>query len=77
MAEKNGYTFDEGALQEMLDIFSRLSNLMDNNIHNGILAKQILYAAITNQEERIFNIYDQNDVDLTTLILEDIQKIKI
>jgi SpoVK/Ycf46/Vps4 family AAA+-type ATPase len=77
MAEKNGYTPDEGALQEMLDIFTRLSNLMDNDIHNGILAKHILYAAITNQEERIFNIYDQNDVDLTTLILEDIQKIKI
>jgi SpoVK/Ycf46/Vps4 family AAA+-type ATPase len=77
LAEKNGYTFDEGALQEILDIFSRLSNLPDYDKRNGVLAKHILYSAITNQEERIFNIYEQSDVDLTTLILEDIQKIKI
>ena len=77
LAEKNGYILDEGALQELLDIFSILTEIADNGFQNGITARNILYSAITNQEERIFNIYDQKDVDLITITLEDVQKIKI
>jgi len=77
LAEKNGYLLDEGALQELLDIFSILTEIADNGFQNGITARNILYSAITNQEERIFNIYDQKDVDLITITLEDVQKIKI
>lgn len=76
IAEKNGYTIDEGALQELLDRFEHLSGLNENKYQNGVLAKNILYSAITNQEERIFNIYEQEDVDLKTITLEDVQKIK-
>ncbi len=77
LTEKNGYILDEGALQELIDIFSTLTEKEDNGFQNGITARNILYSAITNQEERIFNIYDQKDVDLITITLEDVQKIKI
>ncbi len=76
-AEKNGYTLDEGALQEILDLFDKLCARDNRSFQNGITAKNILYSAITNQEERIFGIYDQKDVDLTTITLDDVQKIKI
>lgn len=77
IAEKNGYNLDEGALQELHDTFTKLSSHRDEHFQNGLAAKNILYASITNQEERIFNIYEQSDVDLTTITLEDVQKIKI
>ncbi len=77
IAEKNGYTLDEGALQEMLDLFSNFNSNKRKNFQNGTTAKNILYAAITNQEERIFNLSDKADVDLSTLTLEDVQRITI
>ncbi|MFA7228270.1 MAG: AAA family ATPase, partial [Melioribacteraceae bacterium] len=77
IAEKNGYALDEGALQELLDIFQNLSLKKETGSQNGNLAKNILYSAITNQEERIFNIFEQDDVDLRTITLDDVQKIKI
>lgn len=75
-AEKNGYTLDEGALQELLDRFDLYKTAKENKYQNGILAKNILYSAITNQEERIFNIYEQEDVDFRTITLDDVQRIK-
>lgn len=77
IAEKNGYYLDEGALQELLDRFNKLYQSRSENFQNGIIAKNILYSAITNQEERIFSIYEKADVDLKTIILEDIEKISI
>ena len=76
IAEKNGYNLDEGALQEMLDLFSKAGEEHPAANRNGLLAKNILYSAITNQEERIFTIFDKSDVDLTTITLEDVLKIK-
>ena len=77
LAEKNGYVLDEGALQELLDLFSNIIEKKDYKFQNGITARNILYSAITNQEERIFTVYDQKDADLITITLEDVQKIKI
>lgn len=77
IAEKNGYNLDEGALQELLDRFDKLYYSRTENFQNGIIAKNILYSAITNQEERIYNIYEKADVDLKTIILEDVEKISI
>ena len=76
LGEKNGYSMDEGALQEFHDLFDTLLSGKHVHYQNGNLAKNILYAAITNQEERIFNIFEQDDVDLRTITLEDVQKIK-
>jgi len=77
IAEKNGYSLDEGALQELLDRFTKLYQTRNDNFQNGIIARDTLYSAITNQEERIFNIYEKADVDLKTIILEDVEKIPI
>jgi SpoVK/Ycf46/Vps4 family AAA+-type ATPase len=77
LAEKTGYNFDEGALQELLEIFEKITSTRKDDFQNGIIAKNILYAAITNQEERIFSIYEKDDVDLKTIILEDVEKISI
>lgn len=77
IAEKNGYTLDEGALQELLDRFNKLYLSRTDNFQNGLIAKNILYSAITNQEERIYNIYEKADVDLKTIILEDVERITI
>ncbi len=77
IAEKNGYILDEGALQEMLDLFPKFSSSKKEHLKNGALAKHLFYAAVTNQEERIFNLYEQSDVDLTTITLEDVEKINL
>ncbi len=77
IAEKNGYNLDEGALQELLDRFDKLYHARTEIFQNGIIARNMLYSAITNQEERIFSIYEKADVDLKTIILEDIEKISI
>ncbi|MEW6652478.1 MAG: hypothetical protein AB1394_03310, partial [Bacteroidota bacterium] len=77
IAEKNGYILDEGALQELLDRFDKLYHARTENFQNGITARNILYSAITNQEERIYSIYDKDDVDLKTIILEDVEKISL
>ncbi|MFA7420729.1 MAG: AAA family ATPase [Melioribacteraceae bacterium] len=77
IAEKNGYNLDEGALQELHDRFTKLYNNRIEVFQNGIIARNILYSAITSQEERIYNIYEKDDVDLKTIILEDVEKITI
>ncbi|MCX7876336.1 MAG: AAA family ATPase [Melioribacteraceae bacterium] len=76
LAEKNGYILDEGALQELMDLFIDIYNTRDQNFDNGNFAKHILFKAITNQEERIFSIYEKEDVDLKTITLEDVEKIR-
>lgn len=77
LAENIGYILDEGALQEMLDKFNELYSNRNENFQNGILARNILFAAITNQEERIFNNYEKEEIDLKLITLEDVEKIKI
>ncbi len=76
IAEKNGYILDEGALQELMDIFNDIYISRKDDFENGTFAKNILYKAITNQEERIFSVYEKEDVDLKTITLEDVQKIR-
>lgn len=77
LSEKNGYRLDEGAWQLLLDIFKKLYDKRDRNFGNGRTVKNILYKAISNQEERILNLYDPNDDDLMTIIFEDVNKIEL
>jgi SpoVK/Ycf46/Vps4 family AAA+-type ATPase len=72
MAYKNGYTLDEGAQQEMLDLFVKIIEL--NKSQNAYTAKNLLFSSISSQEERILNIFEMEDVDLTTITLDDVQK---
>ncbi|RJP63671.1 MAG: AAA family ATPase [Ignavibacteriales bacterium] len=75
MANTNGYRLDEGALQTMLDIFDNLYKNRDKNFGNARTARNILYKAISSQEERISNIFNCSDEELITIIYEDVEKI--
>jgi SpoVK/Ycf46/Vps4 family AAA+-type ATPase len=77
IALENGYRLDEGALQYMLDIFTKLYDNRDKNFGNARTARQILYESISNQEERIAGIYNCSDNDLTTITIEDVERIVI
>lgn len=74
-AYNNGYELDEGALQELLEIFNEQYKNRDKNFGNARTARNILYRAISNQEERIGQQYQLSDKDLTTIVLEDVQRI--
>ena len=75
IATKNGYRLDEGGLQFLFEIFINLYSKRSKSFGNARTAKSILYEAISNQEERIANMYDCSNEDLTTIILEDVEKI--
>lgn len=73
--QANGYKFDEGALQFMLEIFTKLYNNRDRNFGNARTAKKILYEAISNQEERITGLFNCSDEELMTITIEDVGKL--
>ena len=77
IADNNGYILDEGALQTMLELFSEIYEKRDDSFGNARIAKNILYAAISNQEERIACIMKPSDEDLKTITLEDVQSVII
>lgn len=75
ISSKNGYQLDEGAWQLFLDTFTKLYNERDKNFGNARTVRNILYKAISNQEERILTLVDLSDEDLTTITFDDVQKI--
>lgn len=77
IGEKNGYHLDEGALQMLLEIFQRLYENRDKNFGNARTVRNILFKAISNQEERILTLVDPSDSDLTTITVEDVQIIDV
>ncbi|MDR3666588.1 MAG: AAA family ATPase [Ignavibacteriaceae bacterium] len=72
ISDKNGYKLDEGAWQQLHEFFSELYNNRDINFGNARTVRNILYKAISNQEERILKIVNPSNDDLCTIILEDI-----
>ena len=76
IAEKNGYLLDEGALQIMLELFTEICDEKTSSFDNAQTAKNVLYTAISNQEERIANMINPSDDDLITITLEDLLAIK-
>ncbi len=77
ISEKNGYKLDEGAWQQMLDIFTIQYKERDKSFGNARTVKNILYKAISNQEERILTLIEPDDEDLTTIILDDVARIEL
>ena len=77
IAQESGYTLDEGALQIFLNVFEDLYSKRDNKFGNARTARNILYKAISIQEERISSMYDYKDADLTTILYEDVADIKL
>ncbi len=77
LANNNNYTLDEGALQVLLDLFVRANKVNFKEFQNIRLAEQILFKAISNQEERISILYNLKDEFLTTIIYDDVASILI
>ena len=77
MSERNGYKLDEGAWQLLLELFTRLYESRDKNFGNARTVKNMLYKAISNQEERILTLLDPDDDDLTKIVLGDVEKIEL
>ncbi len=77
ISEKNGYKLDEGAWQLLLEIFTKLYEKRDKNFGNARTVKNILYKAISNQEERILTLIDPSDDDLISITLNDVEKIEL
>ncbi|MEO8399364.1 MAG: AAA family ATPase, partial [Ignavibacteriaceae bacterium] len=77
ITDMNNYQLDEGAWQLLLEIFTKLYNSKDKNFENARTVKNILYKAISNQEERVLNIYKLKDEDLSTITFEDVKQIDI
>jgi hypothetical protein len=74
ISDKNGYKLDEGAWQLLHEIFTELYLKRDINFGNARTVRNILYKAISNQEERILKIVDPSNEDLCTIIFEDVEK---
>ncbi len=77
ITEKSGYKLDEGAWQLLLEIFTDLYNRRDKSFGNARMVRNILYKAISNQEERVLTLYDLDDEDLSTITIEDVDKIDL
>lgn len=75
ISQRNGYMLDEGAWQLLLDIFTGLYNKRDKNFGNARTVRNILYKAISNQEERILNLNNPSNEELSTITYDDVSKI--
>lgn len=76
IANNHGYTLDEGALQMLLEIYTQLYESRNENFRNAFTAKNILYSAISKQEQRISSIINPTDEDLKTITLEDVAAVE-
>ena len=76
IAETNGYRLDEGAIQILLEIFTKLYKQRDKNFGNARTAKNILYKAISNQEERIAKLFSHSDEDLMAITFDDLENVE-
>jgi SpoVK/Ycf46/Vps4 family AAA+-type ATPase len=74
---KNSYKLDEGAWQLLLDICTELYGKRDKNFGNARMVRNILYKAISNQEERILTLYNPDTEDLSTIIYDDVARIDL
>jgi SpoVK/Ycf46/Vps4 family AAA+-type ATPase len=75
IAYNNGYILDEGALQILLEIFNEIYDKRDSTFGNARTARNILYSAISNQEERISKVVNPSDEVLKVITLDDVQSV--
>jgi SpoVK/Ycf46/Vps4 family AAA+-type ATPase/tetratricopeptide (TPR) repeat protein len=75
ISTKAGYDLDEGAWQLLLEIFNGLYKERDKSFGNARTVRNILYKAISNQEERILTLNNPTNEELSTIAFEDVEKI--
>ena len=74
---RNGYKPDEGAWQLLLDIFTEFYRKRDKSFGNARMVRNILYKAISNQEERILTLYNPDTEDLCSITYDDVASIDL
>ncbi len=74
---RNGYKPDEGAWQLLLDIFTEFYRKKVKNFGNARMVRNILYKAISNQEERILTLYNPDTIDLCSITYDDVASIDL
>ncbi|GJQ63989.1 MAG: hypothetical protein SCALA702_30420 [Melioribacteraceae bacterium] len=77
MADSNGYNFDEGALQLLLEHYNEIYSKRDKTYGNARTARNVLYKTISHQEERIALMENHSNDDLTLIKFEDVENITI
>jgi AAA+ superfamily predicted ATPase len=76
ITSRHGYNLDEGAWQQLLDIFIKIYKERDNNFANADTVIKILYKIISSQEERILKLYNPSDHELSSIRFEDVERIQ-
>jgi SpoVK/Ycf46/Vps4 family AAA+-type ATPase/tetratricopeptide (TPR) repeat protein len=77
ISRKSGYIVDEGAWQQLLELFKELYEKRDKTFGNARSVKNLFYKAVSNQEERILTLSDPTDEELSTITLEDISHLTL
>lgn len=76
ISSKLGYKLDEGAWQLLLEILSNLYT-KKQSYRNAKFVKEILYQAVSNQEDRLLSLAEPDNDQLSTIIYEDVYNINV
>ena len=77
ISDKSGYQLDEGAWQILHELFQKLYTKRNTNFANAGTVRNILYKAISFQEDRILTIPDPSNEELCTITFEDVKNINL
>ena len=77
ISDKSGYILDEGAWQILNELFQKLYDKRNAGFNNAGTVRNILYKAISFQEDRILSIPDPSNEVLCTITIEDVNSIDI
>jgi stage V sporulation protein K len=76
ISQKNNYQLDEGAWQQMLELIIELKKETRKNFYNTRTLKEIIYKAISYQEDRILSAKDINVNDLMMITFADLTSLR-
>jgi len=77
ISDKSGYQMDEGAWQILHELFNKIYDNRITGFANAGTVRDILFKAISFQEDRILNIPEPSNEDLCTITFEDVQRIEL
>ncbi len=75
ICQKNNYQLDEGAWQQMLELIVELKKEKRKNFYNSRTIKEIIYKAISFQEDRILSVNNIKESDLMMITYDDFSKL--
>ncbi|MBK7630499.1 MAG: AAA family ATPase [Ignavibacteriales bacterium] len=76
ICQKNNYQLDEGAWQQMLELIVELKKETRKNFYNSRTIKEIIFKAISFQENRILSTTDINESDLMMITFDDLTELR-